>query len=126
MLEVASLRVLLVEDDPMNVLLFVDVLEDAGHTVVVANDGETGRELALVGSHDLCIFDMRLPRLSGGEAVRQLRRAGVRTPIVALSSSALSAEIDQGLAAGFDAYLTKPISPSDLREVVRRYARPAA
>jgi DNA-binding response OmpR family regulator len=120
------LRVLLVEDDLMNVLLLVDVLEEAGHHVVVANDGERGRDLALAGGHDLCIFGVHLPGLPGSEAVRQLRSAGIRTPIVALSSSALTVEVDRGLAAGFDAYLTKPVAPSDLREVVRRYARPAA
>jgi CheY-like chemotaxis protein len=120
------LRVLLVEDDPMNVVLFVDVLEEAGHVVVVANDGVHGRDLALAGGHDLCIFDVHLPRLRGDEAVRHLRAAGVRTPMIALSSSALASEIERGLAAGFDAYLTKPIAPSELREVVRRYARPAA
>jgi CheY-like chemotaxis protein len=120
------LRVLLVEDEPMNVLLFVDVLEDAGHVVAVARNGETGRDLALAGGYDLCIFDDHLPRLSGREAVRQLRAAGIRTPIVALSASALTADVDRGLDAGFDAYLTKPIAPHDLREMVRRYARPAA
>ena len=110
----------------MNVVLFVDVLEAAGHTVVVANDGERGRDLALSGGHDLVIFDIQLPRLRGDDAVRQLRAAGVRTPIIALTSSALVMEVDKGLAAGFDAYLTKPIAPTALRELVRRYARPAA
>jgi len=123
---VALLRVLLVEDEPMNVLLFVDVLEEAGHSVTVANDGVRGRDLALAGGQDLVIFDIQLPRLRGDDAVRQLRAAGVKTPIVALTSSALLSEVDRGLSAGFDAYLTKPIAPSDLREVVRRYARNAA
>jgi len=120
------LRVLLVEDEPMNVLLFVDVLEEAGHVVTVANDGENGRDIALTGNYDLVIFDIQLPRMRGDDAVKQLRAAGVRTPIVALTSSALLTEVDRGLAAGFDAYLTKPIAPGDLRELVRRYARPAA
>ena len=110
----------------MNVLLFVDVLEEAGHSVVVANDGERGRDIALAGGQDLVIFDILLPRLRGDDAVRQLRAAGVKTPIVALTSSALLNEVDRGLAAGFDAYLTKPIAPNDLRELVRRYSRPAA
>lgn len=110
----------------MNVLLFVDVLEEAGHVVTVANDGENGRDLALAGRHDLVIFDIQLPRLRGDDAVKQLRAAGLRTPIVALTSSALLTEVDRGIAAGFDAYLTKPIAPNDLRELVRRYARPAA
>lgn len=110
----------------MNVLLFVDVLEGAGHTVTVASDGEHGRDIALKGDHDLVIFDIQLPRLRGDDAVRQLRAAGVRTPIVALTSSALVTEVDRGLAAGFDGYLTKPIAPSDLRDIVRRYARHVA
>jgi CheY-like chemotaxis protein len=50
----------------------------------------------------------------------------VTGPIVALSSSALSPEVEHGLSAGFDAYLTKPIAPSELREMVKRYARKTA
>jgi len=118
-----SLRVLLVEDEPMNILLFTDVLRAAGHEVVVANDGESGRDLALSSAFDLCIFDIHLPKLRGDEAVRELRAAHVDGPIIALSSSALSPEVERGLAAGFDAYLTKPIAPSALREVVKRYAK---
>lgn len=115
------MRILLVEDEPMNVTLFVDVLEGAGHEVVVASDGEAGRSHALAEPFDLCIFDVRLPKLRGDEAVRDLRRSGVTRPIIALSSSALDGEVARGLAAGFDAYLTKPISPDQLREAVRRF-----
>ena len=120
------MRVLLVEDEPRNVMLFTDVLEAAGHEVVVATDGVAGRDLALAGPFDLCIFDIQLPGLRGDDAVRALRAANVRGPIIALSSSALASEIDRGMAAGFDAYLTKPISPQDLRDVVLRYARKTA
>ncbi len=120
------MRLLLVEDDPMNVTLFVDVLEDAGHEVVHARDGESGRDLALAEEFDLCIFDVHLPKLRGDEAVRDLRRSGFTRPVIALSSSALSGEVERGMAAGFDEYLTKPISPSALREVVRRHGGSAA
>lgn len=120
------MRLLLVEDDPMNVALFVDVLEGAGHEVVHAADGRSGRDLALTEPFDLCIFDVHLPTLRGDEAVRDLRRRGFSRPVIALSSSALAGEVERGLAAGFDGYLTKPISPGELREAVRRYARPAA
>lgn len=107
----------------MNVTLFTDVLQDAGHEVVVANDGVAGRDLALAGAFDLCIFDIHLPRMRGDQAVRELRAAKVTGPIVALSSSALASEIERGMTAGFDAYLTKPIAPAALREMVRRFAR---
>lgn len=120
------MRVLLVEDEPMNITLFTDVLEAAGHEVVVARDGVSGRDLALAGQFELCIFDIHLPRLRGDDAVRQLRAAHVTGPIVALSSSALAPEVERGLAAGFDAYLTKPIAPKALRDLVQRYSRPAA
>jgi CheY-like chemotaxis protein len=120
------LRVLLVEDEPMNIDLFTDVLEAAGHEVEVARDGIAGRDLALASRYDLCIFDIHLPRLRGDDAVRQLRARNVTGPMVALSSSALAPEVERGLAAGFDAYLTKPIAPSALRELVLRYSRPAA
>ncbi len=119
------MRVLLVEDEPLNVQLFTDVLEDAGHEVVVLGDGEAGRDRALAEQFDLCVFDVRLPKLRGDDAVRALRAAGIRTPVIALSSSALAEEVRRGLGAGFDAYLTKPISPGELRDAVRRYARPS-
>ncbi len=118
------MRVLLVEDEPLNVQLFTDVLTDAGHEVVVLRDGEAGRDRALSEEFDLCIFDVHLPKLRGDDAVRALRAAGKLGPVIAISSSALTDEVQRGMAAGFDAYLTKPISPSALRDAVRRYATP--
>jgi DNA-binding response OmpR family regulator len=114
-------RVLLVEDDPLNVTLFVDVLEAAGHEVVVERDGVGGRDRALAEPFDLCVFDVHLPRLRGDEAVRALRAKGMSSPIIALSSSALGDEVRRGMTAGFDAYLTKPISPSALRAAIDEY-----
>jgi len=120
------MRVLLVEDEPMNILLFTDVLEADGHEVVVAHDGVAGRDLALAQKFDLCIMDIHLPRMRGDEVVKQLRAARVEGPMIALSSSALGNEVERGLLAGFDAYLTKPIAPSELRDAVRRYGRKTA
>ena len=115
------MRVLLVEDDPMNIELFVDVLEQAGHDVAVEKDGVAGRERALAERFDLCIFDVHLPRLRGDDAVRELRDRGLASPVIALSSSALTDEVKRGMAAGFDAYLTKPISPASLRTAIELY-----
>lgn len=119
------MRVLLVEDEPMNADLFVDALEPERHEVVVEDDGLRG--LARAGSErfDLIVLDMNLPGMSGAEICRSLRAAGTTTPIVALSASVLPNELAAGLRAGFDAYLTKPIAPLDLRAAVRRYGKPA-
>lgn len=116
------LRVLLVDDNPMNVELFVDSLEADGHVVAVERDGLRGRDRALREEFDVLILDIQLPGLDGYALCRDLRAAGRRGPILALSSSAMADQIERGMAAGFDRYLTKPISPAALREAVRAAA----
>lgn len=119
------MKLLLVDDNEMNVELFVDALEPDGHEVVVERDGVRGRDRALGETFDLLLVDIQLPRLDGISLCRELRSAGVRTPIVAISSSAMPDQVERGLAAGFDEYLTKPIAPAALRAAARRYARVA-
>ncbi|OGN77370.1 MAG: hypothetical protein A3H36_06410 [Chloroflexi bacterium RIFCSPLOWO2_02_FULL_71_16] len=104
----------------MNVELFTAALETDGHDVVIERDGRSGLERALGERFDLVILDVQLPGMDGFAVVRELRAANVRGPIVAVSSSAMADQIQEGLAAGFDEYLTKPISPAELRHAVRR------
>lgn len=113
------MRVLLVDDNPMNVELFVDSLAVDGHEVVVEREGPSGRDRALAEPFDVVILDIQLPGMDGNDVCRDLRAAGLRSPILALSSAAMSDQIERGRSAGFDRYLTKPISPSDLRSAVR-------
>lgn len=113
------MRVLLVDDNPMNVELFVDSLRADGHTVSVERDGVAGRDRALGEDFDVVILDIQLPGMDGYAICRDLRKAGKSGPILALSSAAMADQIQQGIEAGFDAYLTKPISPKALREAVR-------
>jgi CheY-like chemotaxis protein len=115
------LRILLVEDDAMNVELFETALEADGHEVVTERDGPAGEQRASE-QFALILLDIRLPKRNGLEVCRNLRSRGLRTPIVALSASVLPDEVARTKAAGFDAFLSKPISPSDLRAAVRRIA----
>ncbi len=115
------MRILLVEDDPLNVELFTAVLEDDGHQVAVERDGETGKARALRDAFDLLILDIQLPRLRGDAVCRAVRTAGLTTPIIGLSAEALPEQISANGAAGFDLYLTKPIQPAELRAAVRQY-----
>lgn len=116
------MKILLVDDNPMNVELFQDVLEGDGHVVTVARDGDAGLTRALEDTFDLMILDIQLPGLDGYKICRTLRDRGVEGPILALSSSAMPAQIERGADAGFDEYLTKPISPTALKEAVRKHA----
>jgi CheY-like chemotaxis protein len=115
------LKLLLVEDDPMNIELFSAALEGDGHSVTVESHGTEGRDRALADEFDLILLDMQLPGMTGDLICEDLRAAGVDGPIIALSANALPAQIARGLASGFDAYLTKPISPHDLRAAVHAY-----
>ena len=117
------MKILLVDDNLLNIELFQDVLEGDGHEVTVARDGAAGLAGALADRFDLLILDIQLPGLDGYGICRTLRDRGVDGPILALSSSAMPAHIERGVAAGFDEYLTKPISPAALKEAVRKHAR---
>jgi CheY-like chemotaxis protein len=121
------LRILLVEDDPMNVELFEAALETDGHEIVTETDGLAGEKRAS-DTFDLILLDIQLPKKNGLEVCRSLRARGLRIPIVALSASVLPDEIARTTSAGFDLFLSKPISPHDLRAAVRRLVapRPAA
>jgi CheY-like chemotaxis protein len=117
------MRVLLVDDNAMNVELFVASLEADGHDVTVERDGLAGRARALAERFDVVILDIQLPGMDGHQICRDLRAAGTSAPILALSSAAMADQVERGMAAGFDRYLTKPISPSALREAVRSAPR---
>jgi CheY-like chemotaxis protein len=117
------LRILLVEDDPMNVELFESALESDGHEVVTERDGVAGERRASE-RFDLILLDIQLPKRNGLEVCRNLRARGLRGPIVALSASVLPDEVARTTSAGFDLFLSKPISPRDLRAAVRRLVAP--
>jgi CheY-like chemotaxis protein len=117
-------RLLLADDNEMNVDLFTAALDQ--HDVVVERDGAAALQRALSESFDLILLDVQMPRMRGDEVCRELRAKGISTPIVALTAAAMPVDMARASDAGFDAYLTKPISPESLRAAVRQHARPAA
>ncbi len=119
------MRLLLVDDNALNLELFSDVLEQDGHEVIAESDPLRGQRRALAEPFDLIILDIEMPGLDGYAMCRSLRRSGRQGPIIALSSNAMPDQIAQGRDAGFNAYLTKPIAPADLRAAVRRCGRAA-
>jgi two-component system alkaline phosphatase synthesis response regulator PhoP len=122
-------RLLLVEDEPGLVVTLGDRLRAAGYEVAVAGTGPEGLERALAEPFDLVLLDILLPGTSGLEVCRELRSAGVGTPILMLT--ALGDVVDRvvGLRIGADDYLTKPFATLELLariEALLRRARPAA
>jgi CheY-like chemotaxis protein len=117
------MRLLLVDDNLLNLELFKEVLEGAGHDVVTENDARRGQERALAEPFDLLLLDIQMPAVDGYGVCRALRTAGLRLPIFALSANAMPEHVAAGKDAGFDDYLTKPIAPAALREAVARAGR---
>lgn len=105
----------------MNAAFFAAVLEPEGHTVTLAITGPAGRTLALEELFDLIALDIELPGLRGDALCQQLRAEGVRTPMVALTASAMPDQLAAIAVAGFDECMTKPIDPGDLRAMARRF-----
>jgi two-component system, cell cycle response regulator DivK len=109
-------RILVVEDNALNLKLVRDVLQHAGYDVVEARSGEEGVRVAAECSPDLVLMDLQLPGIDGVEALRQLRAQsavgdGARhLPVVAVTAFAMKADHDRAADAGFDGYVEKPIS----------------
>jgi two-component system cell cycle response regulator DivK len=118
-----SQRILIVEDQDDNRAILRDLLSAAGYTLIEARTGEEGVELAEREQPDLILMDIQLPVFDGYEATRRIKSkaAFTSTPIIAVTSYALSGEEAKARAAGCDAYVSKPFSPRQLLAKVREY-----
>ena len=115
--------VLVADDDPDTRFLFRTVLEMRGYCVIEAADGEETVSAAVSARPDLILMDGSLPRLSGIEAARQIRRFGHigHVPIVFISGHAGAAFIALAREAGCDEYFVKPFDLSQLADVLEKY-----
>jgi PAS domain S-box-containing protein len=123
---VPKLQIMLVEDNPVNRKVAVRLLEKQGHTLITANNG---REALLLLDQmdwrfDLVLMDVQMPEMDGYQATAAIREKektrGGRLPVVAMTAHALDRDRERCLAAGMDAYLTKPIRMEKLLEVLER------
>jgi two-component system, sensor histidine kinase and response regulator len=119
-------RALVVEDNVINQEVARGLLEDFGMAVMVAADGRVALELlARDTGFDIVLMDLQMPVMDGYSAMQAIRADAriARLPIVAITADALASERARCLAGGMDAYVTKPISPAQLREVLERVVR---
>lgn len=114
-------RILVVEDTEDNRQILRDLLTSSGFELIEAGDGESGVALATSQHPDLIVMDMQLPLIDGYEATRRIKSdpAMRATPIIAVTSYALSGDEAKARAAGCDGYIAKPFSPRQLLAKVR-------
>ena len=114
--------ILYVEDNELNRKIVRDLLRRTSYQLIEAVDGEAGVAAAHEQHPDLILMDIQLPKVSGIEAMRALRKAPAtaHTPIIAITSFALSGDQQKAKDAGASAYLAKPYSPFDLLGMIRK------
>jgi hypothetical protein len=119
------MRILLVEDSPANQLLGLAVLEQAGHDVVVADNGLDALRAFQQQPFDLVLMDLHMPVMDGLKATMAIREwerpRGVHTPVVALTASPPAESRQPCLDAGMDDYFLKPYSAGELLDMIGRY-----
>lgn len=105
-------RILVVEDNPLNLKLVRDVLTYAGYDVIEAQSGEDGLRAAEEAPPDLVLMDLQLPGIDGAETMRRLRQGalGADVPVVAVTALAMAEDKERASRAGFNGYIEKPIS----------------
>jgi len=121
----ACLRVLLAEDNLVNQRLAVRLLEKRGHRVVVAATGLEALKALEKESFDLVLMDVQMPEMDGLEATAIIREkekgTGHRQPIVALTAHAMKGDREKCIEGGMDGYLSKPIRPQELDQLLEIY-----
>jgi signal transduction histidine kinase/CheY-like chemotaxis protein len=125
----AGRRLLLVEDNPINQLVASRLLELAGATPTVAENGRDALELLAMAQapFDIILMDVQMPVMDGYEATRLLRAQGVRTPILAMSAGVTEAERGECLAAGMNDFISKPVDADQMMvTIVQWLALPPA
>ena len=116
-------RILIIEDDSASLELATYLLESAGHTTWGASDGESGTQVALKESPDLVICDLQIPRMDGYAVVRALRASSKwrQVPLIAVTAFSMPGDREKALAAGFDGFMTKPITPETFVQQIESF-----
>jgi len=114
-------KVLVVEDNPLNMELVIEILLARGFTVHEAINGEDAIFKAEAENYDLILMDIELPGIDGVEVTKILKAKNKKTPVIALTSYAMKGDRDRFLAAGFDEYLPKPLDITDFLNRLDKY-----
>jgi CheY-like chemotaxis protein len=117
-----GLRILLVDDHPVNRTLATRLLNKLSHDVVAACDGREAVEKWGASRFDLILMDVQMPEMDGFDATAAIRareqNSGGHIPIIAMTAHAMDGDRAKCLAAGMDGYVSKPINLAELREAI--------
>ncbi len=118
-----SMKVLVVEDNPLNMELVVEILNSKGHIAHEAIDGEEGLKKLETETYDLILMDIELPGKDGIEVTSIIKSKNKNVPVIALTSYAMKGDRERFLAVGFDGYMSKPIDVSEFLKKLENYCK---
>jgi len=116
-------KVLVVEDNPLNLELVLAILETDGFDAYEAIDGEESLKMVDKDVFDLILMDIELPGMDGVEAAKKIKIKYKNIPIIALTSYAMKGDRERFLSAGFEEYVSKPIDISDFHKRLEKYRK---
>jgi PAS domain S-box-containing protein len=117
----SRLRVLVAEDDEVSILVVSGQLDFLGCQYEIARDGAQAVRLARTSAFDIVFMDMHMPVMGGLDATREMRAAGVRVPILAMTAAVMDDEVQACLDAGMNGVVTKPISGETIARALAEY-----
>ncbi len=122
-IDISGVRLLLVEDNEINILIATEVLEQYGCTVECATDGIIALEMLATNNYDLVLMDIQMPNMDGIEATINIRRQEKfnTLPIVAMSAHAQKQDHEKSREVGMQEHITKPFSPEQLRQTIYNF-----
>ncbi|VVB89392.1 Chemotaxis protein CheY [uncultured archaeon] len=118
-------KILVVEDNPLNMELVVEILKSKGFNVKTAEDGEEALRKTEIEVYDLILMDIELPGIDGVEVTKIIREKNKYVPIIALTSYAMKGDRERFLSAGFDDYISKPLDVTEFICKVENYCKAA-
>jgi signal transduction histidine kinase/DNA-binding response OmpR family regulator len=125
-----KLRILVAEDNPVNQKVVIRMLEKMGHAPTIAADGQEALSVLAVGSFDLVLMDVQMPKMDGLTAAKSIRerekQTGLHVPIIAMTAHAMKGDQQRCLEAGMDDYIAKPVSSMRIQEAIARTLIPEA
>jgi two-component system alkaline phosphatase synthesis response regulator PhoP len=116
----SKFRILCIEDNPDTQRMLTFILARSGYDVITADDGPQGIQKAKAWRPALILVDMMMPKMSGADTIRELRKLDVikEIPILVLSAYNEDALVNEALVAGADDFINKTVLPSDLSEII--------
>lgn len=111
-------KILIIEDNELNLKLMKDILESQGYSIETAQDGKEGLEKACENAYDLILLDLQMPIVSGYDFLRIYDK---KTPVIVVSACAMENEVNKAKELGCIDYISKPIQIMDFLKTVEKY-----